>query len=163
MASVLSVHSLALAGFKFLTGFIYDRFGLRTTITICSATAVVVMIALAMITNTAFGMVLAMVYGIFSSLALPLETIVLPLYASDLFGEKSFNKILGLFVSFNTAGYALGAPLINACYDLFNSYTVGFYACSIVMVINIVALQFVISAAHRKRKEVLKAQETVSC
>ncbi|MBQ4517488.1 MAG: MFS transporter [Clostridia bacterium] len=163
VASVLSVHSLALAGFKFLTGFIYDRCGLRTTITICSVMAVVVMIALAMITNTAFGMVLAMVYGIFSSLALPLETIVLPLYASDLFGEKSFNKILGLFVSFNTAGYALGAPLINACYDLFNSYTVGFYACSVVMVINIVALQLVISAAHRKRKEVLNAQETVSC
>ncbi|MBR3933799.1 MAG: MFS transporter, partial [Clostridia bacterium] len=117
VSMVLSIHSLTLAGFKFLTGFLYDRFGLRTTTNICSFTAVIVMILLAMVTNTLAGKIFAMIYGIFSSLALPLETIMLPIYAGDLFGQKSFNKILGIFVSVNTAGYAVGAPIINIIFD----------------------------------------------
>ena len=42
VATVLSIHSLALTGFKFLVGFIYDRLGLRVTTTVCSVTAVTV-------------------------------------------------------------------------------------------------------------------------
>ena len=52
------------------------------------------MIILTQITNSYVGMVLAMLYGIFASLALPLETIMLPIYAGDLFGDKSFDRVL---------------------------------------------------------------------
>jgi len=154
VGKVLSIHSLALALFKFLTGVIYDRYGLRVTISICSATAVFVMVVLTLITDTATGKILAMVYGIFSSLALPLETILLPIYAGDLFGQKSFDKILGIFVSINTAGYAVGAPIVNAAFDIFGSYNIGFIICAVAMVLVIVTLQFVISAAHKKQKEI---------
>lgn len=152
VGTVLSIHSLVLAGFKFLTGVIYDRFGLRTTINICSVTAVVVMVCLAMVTDSFAGKVFAMIYGVFSSLALPLETIMLPIYAGDLFGQKSFNKILGLFVSVNTAGYALGAPVINFVFDKFGTYSPGFILCAVVMIGVIIAMQFVISAGHRYQK-----------
>lgn len=152
VGTVLSIHSLVLAGFKFLVGFIYDKKGLRTTINICAVTAVVVMIFLAMITDSFAGKVFAMIYGVFSSLALPLETIVLPIYAGDLFGQKSFNKILGIFVSVNTAGYAVGAPMINSVYDKFGTYNPGFIACAAVMVGIIIAMQFVISTGHKYRK-----------
>ena len=151
---VLSVHSLALAGFKFLIGVIYDRFGLRTTINICSITAVIVMISLMLITDSFVGKVFAFIYGIFSSLALPLETIVLPIYAGDLFGQKSFNKILGLFVSVNTAGYAVGAPMINLIFDRFGSYNPGFAFCAVLMVGIIIVMQFVISTGHRLQKKI---------
>lgn len=159
VATVLSIHSLVLALFKFLTGVVYDRFGLRTTITMCSVTAVIVMILLSMLTNSVMGKILAMLYGIFSSLALPLETILLPIYAGDLFGQKSFDKILGLFVSINVAGYAVGAPVINFIYDMTGSYASGFVLCACVMLAVIVALQFVINAAHKKQKEIEAMQE----
>ena len=152
VGTVLSIHSLVLAGFKFLTGVIYDKFGLRTTINICSVTAVVVMVCLAMVTDSFAGKVFAMIYGVFSSLALPLETIILPIYAGDLFGQKSFNKILGLFVSVNTAGYALGAPVINFVFDRFGTYSPGFIFCAVVMVGVLIAMQFVISTGHRYQK-----------
>lgn len=152
VATVLSVHSLALAFFKFLTGIIYDKFGLRTTVTICCTTSVIVMILLALVTNTAKGLIFAMIYGIFSALALPLETIMLPIYASDLFGEKSFNQVLGIFVSVNTAGYALGAPLINLCFDLFGNYKIGFLIGAALMLAVTVSIQVVISAANRAHK-----------
>lgn len=153
ISRVLSVHSLALAGFKFLTGIIYDKFGLRTTVNICSFTAVIVMVCLVMVADTFSGKIFAILYGVFSSLALPLETIILPIYAGDLFGQKSFNKILGLFVSVNTAGYALGAPMINFVFDKFGSYNPGFIFCAIVMAGVIIAMQFIISTAHRYQKK----------
>ena len=152
VSMVLSIHSLTLAGFKFLTGFLYDRFGLRATTNICSFTAVIVMILLAMVTNTLAGKIFAMIYGIFSSLALPLETIMLPIYAGDLFGQKSFNKILGIFVSVNTAGYAVGAPMINIIFDKVGSYTPGLIGSAILMVGIIIGLQFVVNEANRQHK-----------
>ncbi len=156
VGTVLSIHSLVLAGFKFLTGFMYDKFGLRTTVNVCSVTAVIVMLLLSMLTNSLIGKIFAMIYGIFSSLALPLETIMLPIYAGDLFGQKSFNKILGIFVSVNTAGYAVGAPMINLIFDKFGTYNPGFILCAVLMIGIIIAMQFIISRAHFYQK---KAQE----
>lgn len=159
VATVLSVHSIALAGFKFLTGFIYDKLGLRFTATLCSVTAIVVMILLALVSNTTTGMVLAMTYGIFSSLALPLETIMLPIYAGDLFGQKSYAKILGLVVAVNVSGYATAAPTVNLCFDITGSYNLALYICAGIMCAVIVGLQFVISAATKERNQILKEQE----
>lgn len=152
VGKVLSFHSLVLAGFKFLTGFMYDKFGLRTTVNVCSFTSVIVMILLSLITNSIMGKIFAVIYGIFSSLALPLETIMLPIYAGDLFGQKSFNKILGIFVSVNTAGYAVGAPMINLIFDKFGSYNPGFIFCAVLMIGITIAMQFIISKAHKYQK-----------
>lgn len=151
VASVLSIHSLALSGFKFLTGFIYDRFGLRITSNICLITSVIVMFLLAMVTPSPTGKVIAMIYGVFSSLSLPLETVMLPIYANDLFGDASFNKMQGLFSSANVAGFALGAPVANICYDVLGSYNVAFYAAGILMIIVTIAMHFVISSANREK------------
>lgn len=154
VATALSFHSLSLAGFKFATGIIYDKTGLRVTTGICCITAVVVMVLLAMVTNSIMGMVFAVIYSIFSALALPLETIMLPIYASDLFGERSFNQVLGIFVSVNTAGYALGAPLINLCFDTFGSYTPGFYVGAALMLAVTVGIQIVITLANIEKKKI---------
>lgn len=154
VALVLSAHSLALTLFKFLTGFLYDRLGLRFTSNICMFTAVATFLFLANVTDSATGRAFAMIYGVFSSLSLPLETIMLPIYASDLFGEKSFSKILGLFVSVNTAGYALGAPVSNLCFDLTGSYNIALYISSVLMVGVIIVMNLVITTANRKRKAI---------
>ena len=155
VATVLSVHSIALAGFKFLTGFIYDKFGLRVTSTLCSVTAVFVMIVLALVSNSTVGMVLAMIYGIFSSLALPLETIMLPIYTSDICGQKSYAKVLGVVVAVNVSGYATAAPSVNLCFDLTGSYNLALYICASIMTLVIIGLHFVITAARKEKKKVL--------
>lgn len=159
VATVLSIHSIALAGFKFLTGFIYDKCGLRFTSTLCSVTAVVVMVLLALVSNSTAGMVLAMIYGIFSPLALPLETIMLPIYTGDFFGQKSYAKILGIVVSVNVSGYATAAPIVNLCFDITGSYNLALYICAGIMLAVIVGLQFVISAATKQKNQIIKEQE----
>ena len=160
VATVLSVHALTLTVFKFLAGFSYDRFGLRLTILVCDATAVVVMVLLALVTNTAQGRVLALIYGGLSSLALPLETIMLSLITNDLFGNKSFDKLLGIVSALNTAGYAVGAPLMNLCYDICGTYAPLIWASAGVMAIVTLMYQWVITAANKERQRVLAAENT---
>ena len=154
IAYVLSLSSLTLAVFKFLTGFLYDKLGLRFTATVCATTAAVVTFMLAFLNNSTIGLVLAFIYCVFKSLALPLETIMLPIYASDLFGEKSYEKILGLFVSFTSAGYACGIPVLNFCYDKLGTYRPMLMVCALSMLAVTVVLQFVISVCHKIRQEV---------
>ncbi|MBQ6894325.1 MAG: hypothetical protein IJN40_02390 [Clostridia bacterium] len=81
---------------------------------------------------------------------------MIPIYAGDLFGQKSFNKILGIFVSVNTADYAVGTPMINLVFDKFGTYNPGFILCAVLMIGIIIAMQFIISRAHFYQK---KAQE----
>jgi hypothetical protein len=106
-------------------------------------------------------MVLAMTYGIFSSLALPLETIMLPIYTGDLFGQKSYAKILGIVVAVNVSGYATAAPSVNLCFDLTGSYNLALYICAGIMTLVIIGLHFVITAAKKERNKVIAELATV--
>lgn len=156
---VLSVSSLVLTASKFAVGFVYDRAGLRTTSNICFIASIAVVVLLMMVDNSDAGKIVAMVYGIGISMAMPLETIMLPIYAADLFGEHSYNKIQGLFSAFNTAGFALGAPVANLCYDLTGSYNGALFAGGILITVATIVMQFVITAAH---KEQIKAETETS-
>ena len=112
------------------------------------------MALLAMVTNSVQGQVYAMIYGIFSSMALPLETIMLSLITMDLFGLQSFDKILGIVAALNTAGYAVGAPLMNVCYDAFGTYVPFIWACVGIMAAVTVMYQYVITAASKQRRQI---------
>lgn len=151
VATVVSMHSLALTAFKLIVGMMYDRFGLKVTSNVCSVTASVVMVLLALVSPSPVGKAFAVVYGIFSSLALPLETIMLPIYVSDLFGEKSFDKVLGLFVSVNVAGYAVGSPLTNFCFDVFGSYKPILFVAGGMMIVVTFGIRVVIKMAQKER------------
>ena len=159
IATVLSIHSLALAGFKFLTGFLYDKFGLRVTMTICDIAAVVVMLSLSVVSNSSTGAILAVIYGVFSSLALPLETIMLPIFASDLFGEREFNKIMGIFVSINVAGYAVGIPIMNVIFDVMGTYIPALIGSAILMTAVTVLFQFALTSANKVKAEIVSIEE----
>ena len=133
-ATVSSVSALSLATFKFLTGFMYDKKGLKITMLICDAAAVVMILLLSSVTASLGGQAVAIAYAVLSALALPLETVMLPLIADDLFGEREFAKLLGIFVSVNTAGYAVGPLITNLCFDMVGTYRPVFFAYSAVMV-----------------------------
>lgn len=157
-ALAVSISSLALAACKFLVGACNDRKGLKFTMLICDIAAIAMMLTLALVSDSALGKGLAIGYSFVHAMALPLETIMLPLIAADLFGEKEYGKMLGIFVSINTAGYACGPFLTNLAYDFIGSYTpiLLLYAC--VMATITVAFLFSQKQADQVKKEVAQRE-----
>ena len=159
-----TVSMIILTCTKFLTGFMYDRKGLRFTMTINYICAFFAMGLMAFIGPSTIGIILCFVYLVLADIALPLETIMLPIYAGDLFGRKEYAKMLGICVSVNTAGYALGSPLMGFVFDAFGSYVPAFYAGAILMFATTVIMQFVITSADKEKKKIeeqLKLQEAI--
>jgi len=161
VATVTSIYSLALTVSKLLVGAMYDRFGLRTVMIVCQSSAVLAFAFLAFITvSLVTGMplvaaVIAFVFAILYALALPLETLVIPLIVNDLFGSKSFDKVLGVLIAMNYAGYALGGPVVNLCYDKFKTYAPALYILAAATVVLLIAFQFVINVAYKKKKAII--------
>lgn len=155
LANTISiVHLIVLTCSKFLAGFFYDKKGLRFAATICSFAAVISMLLLGFVSDSSMGVVLAVAFGAISSISLPLETIMLPIYAGDLFGEKAYSKVLGIFVSVNVAGYALGSPVANLCYEMTGSYVGALFGSAAIMLVVVFAIQFIITKANKERERV---------
>lgn len=147
IAGALSIHMLCLTGSKFLTGFFYDRLGLRPVVLINMSGAMLVTLVLLFMTDGTLGFFMAVAYSALFALALPLETVMLPIYTREFFDKESFGRMLGILVAVNTAGYALGAPFLNMIYDLSGSYAAGFITVGTVMLVVLVTLQVLISQA----------------
>ena len=162
VANVASIGSVLLAGSKFLMGFLYDKCGLRITVSICSVSGVIIMLLLLLLTNSIEGQILSIVYYIFTAIALPLETVMLPIITAELFGERSYSKMLGIVVAISTAGYATGPILMNMCFDIFGSYNYAFIISATAMLFVVFGFQLVISAAKRERKRVEAELVTVN-
>jgi predicted MFS family arabinose efflux permease len=159
VTKMFSIQSLTLVVFKFATGFVYDKKGLRFTTSLCTGAAMVVLVALALLDNSETGKLLAITYPALFSLALPLETIMLPIYASDLFGEKSYSKMIGIFTAASTAGYACGSPVANLCYDITGSYRVSFIISTVLMALTFILMQVVVSVSNKNKKRIIEEYE----
>ena len=147
----LSLNSLILSSSKLLTGFIYDRSGVRIASGISYLSAVIAMVSLALVGTSEFGTGCAFVYSVLSSVALPLETIMLPILAREIYGEKSFNKALGIAVSVNTAGYAVGGPIANLIFDKTGSYDLWIFISAGIIAAVFVIMNYVITVSRRER------------
>jgi MFS family permease len=159
IATVVSVFSLALTASKILVGAMYDRRGLSVTMLVCQIATVVAFVVLILLDNSATGMTLAMAFAVMYALALPLETLAIPLIVNDMFGAASFDKLLGILTAVNYAGYALGAPITNICYDVMGSYKPIFFVFGALMVVFCVLFQFAIPEAHKEKKELLASRK----
>ncbi|MDO4845087.1 MAG: MFS transporter, partial [Oscillospiraceae bacterium] len=156
--SIIAVYSLALCGTKLLSGFSYDKLGLRCTMFICNVAAAVGIFLLALVPASMPW--LGFAAKIIVAFAMPLETVMLPLIAADMFGEKCFPKVMGLFVSINTAGYAVGSPLTNAVFDAVGSYRTILIVFGVLMSIIAVVEQIDLHHAAKDREEFLAKLET---
>lgn len=159
VATISSFSSILLMITKFTTGFTYDRFGMRFSMNVSLVCSFMSLLGLILITNTPVGRGIAFVRTIFGAFALPLETVMIPLYVSELFGNKAFDKILGIFVSVNYAGFAIGSPLGNVCYDIFGDYKIAFFVFAIVMIFVTIAMQYTLTAANKDKKLILGEQK----
>jgi len=105
-------------------------------------------------------MVYLLIYKLLIAIALPLETVMLPLIAKECFGQRSYDFLMGLIVSFNTFGYSVGSPLMNLIYDINGTYTGGMLVMAGLMVVVAIVMQFVITAAHRERTKIEAAMQS---
>jgi len=151
METVININMLLLTLTKFSTGFLYDRFGVKTAMNVCLFSSVAVMVCFYFVSSSGAGIGFAYAYALFSALSLPLDTIMLPIYADELFGSKSYNKFLGIFVSVKEAGYALGSFSINIFHDCYDSYKPAFVVCACIMICVFMIMQYVVSASRKEK------------
>lgn len=157
VANIGSVTSLLLMATKILTGFIYDRKGIKTVMNISYGCALLSLISLILIDNSTFGKVMAIVRGVAGTIALPLETVMLSLFANEMFGNKSFVKVLGVFSASTTAGFAVASPFSNMCYDIFGNYNLAFIILGVLVGIALIGMNLAVHSANKDKKLILDA------
>lgn len=159
IATVASILALLLTGTKILVGMLFDRHGLRVVMTLCQTITVIAFVLMILIDNSDVGNVLSIIFAVLFSLALPLETIAIPLITNGLFGSVSYDKILGIYIAMLNAGFALGAPIMNLVYDEFGSYKpIHYVFCGMMMVISVIT-QFVLKRAQKDKDIILKESQ----
>ena len=161
IATMATVSSLTLTCSKLIAGASYDKWGLRVSLLICQVSALTTFVLKGSMTNSTLGLVFAAIATVLSSLALPLETVMVPLLTNDLFGSVSYDKILGVFMAMNSLGLCLGSPLGELLRKLTGDYRFCFWFFSFTLVIVIVCWQFILRAAYQEKQRIL-ATESVT-
>ena len=144
---IFASHALLLMLSKTLAGIGYDTIGMRLTFLACCLCALVSLGSLSLL--SAASAVPAWIYSIVSSFAMPLETVMIPLLVSFMFGRQSYKKVFGYYMSFNTLGYACGIPLANLAYDIQGTYKYMIIALAVLMFIITAVQQLSMSCARR--------------
>lgn len=158
IATLSTVASLTLTFSKLLIGATYDKWGLRVALLMCQIAALATFILNGMLTNSPIGLVFATAATVLSSIALPLETVMIPLMTNDLFGSASYSKVLGIFMAMNSLGLCLGSPLGELFRKISGDYRSCFWFFSIVLVIVIVSFQFILRSANKQRNAILATE-----
>ncbi len=149
IANVSSIYSLLLFAAKTGTGFLFDKAGLRTVVLFCSAFACISIFVMAGVTgNTG-----AYVYSLVAAFGLPLETIVMPLLAMDMFGVTPYARIMGIVVGMVQLGSCAGMLLTNAYFDRFGTYRPIMVFYGIVLIAVTVLMNVLITKAHKDRRK----------
>lgn len=158
IATTATVCSLSLTFSKILVGITYDERGLRTTLFLCQGATLGCFLLFALLKNSTAGMVMAVIAIMLQALALPIETVMIPLMSNDLFGSASYNKVLGVLYAMNSLGLCLGSPLGDLCFDAFGTYKPCFWFFAVLIVGVMIGYYFVIRAAKRDKNAILAQQ-----
>ena len=155
VASIATVSSLCLTFTKIFVGTVYDKRGLHFTLLMCQMAAILAFFMKALLTNSVAGMVLAMAATVISTIASPMETVLMPLLTGDLFGTTAYHKVLGVMMAMNSLGLCLGAPLGDLYFDIFGTYRPCFWFFGVSMIAVVIGYRFVIRAAYRDKEAFL--------
>ena len=158
IANVASAASLILTVAKIVVGILYDKKGLRFTMFLCHFIMVISYMLIVFTDATPFGKFAGMAGIVLSRLALPLETVMIPLLSGDMFGNKSLLNVMGVYVAMKSAGSCIDAPLCNLIFDMTGSYIPVYIAFCVLMIAVLIAFQFVITAAYKDKNKLIIAQ-----
>ena len=105
-------------------------------------------------------MAIAIIATVLTTIAMPLETVMIPLISNELFGSASYAKVLGIFMAANSLGLCLGSPICDIYRDLSGgSYRDCYWFFAALMLVVIVGFQFIIRAANRDKQRILESLE----
>jgi len=161
VTTAITVSNIALAIFKILMGVFYDKFGIRVTLNCCLISSLLAKTLLLIITPTAGGKFLTILFELLIAVGTTAETVMLPIIALALFGEVSFNKTLALLTSVCAGGHILASPILNIPYDITGSYKISFIFVSIISALVLIAMNFAMSdlAIMRNKIKILDKME----
>lgn len=157
VTNIISIFNLIFTVGKITVGIIYDKYGLRKVMIVCQGAAIASFLLLGFMINSTVGAILGFVFALTFAFAMPLETLIIPLIANDLFGNASYDKILGYLIAANYTGYAVGAPCVNLSYDLLHTYKPVQFILAGVMISLFIIFQFVINTSNKEKAKVIAA------
>ncbi len=157
IANASTIGSLMLMATKAMTGFVNDKFGLKASMNICFISGLISICGLPLLSNTPLGIAVAYIRPFFSQIATPLETIMIPFFVTELFGNKSFDKVIGIYLGASSLGMAIGSPVTNYCYDIFGSYSVIIIAYTTLLVAVLIIMNVVLKYANRDKQKILQS------
>lgn len=153
VASTTSIMLVTLALAKIAVGFIYDKCGVMTSVNICYIAGIVSNLTLFFISNTPGGKFFAILQGVLSSIATPIQTVMLPILALAIFGQNNYDRVLGLLVTVTAVGQALCGPVVNLSFDLLGSYEISFILSTVASVVILIVINYAMIAS-KKEKEI---------
>lgn len=143
-----------LAVFKFGCGSVSDMIGSKRVCCICMVAAAAGLWLLPEINSFASAIPVIAIY----TLSLPLPLLVLTLVTYPLFGYRSHDATLGIFLALPNAGSLLITPITNAAYDAQGSYDLVF-RLSAVLALFVLGLFLIIFALAKKDQKRFMQQE----
>ena len=147
IANVVSVSMILLFLTKTFSGFLCDKLGLRRVMFLCSVCAVAAMVLLAFAKTSAN----AYIYCVFGALGLPIETVLLPLLAREMFGQKPYAHVMGILVGMVQLGSCIGMFFTNYIFDVFGTYKTVLLVYAVIMAVLILLMDRMIVAARKDR------------
>jgi MFS family permease len=139
VAAVVGLQGMLNMVGEFVGGFLCDRIGRETTLTlslIIFITSIVLLNLVGVVTSTPLVYVFTLLYGLGFGMAVP----ALMISASDLFQGKHFGSILGVIVLGGYFGGAIGAWLSGRLFDLTGAYQVNFLVAGAAMLVSAVLI-----------------------
>ena len=152
VASTTSIMLITLAIAKVAVGFIYDKCGIMTSVNVCYLAGIVSNITLFLINDTAGGRFFAILQGILGSISTPMQTVMLPILALAIFGQKNYDRVLGLLVTVTAVGQALNGPIVNLSFDIVGSYNISFILATVASVIMLIVINYAMAASKKEKK-----------
>lgn len=147
IANVISIYSICLFIAKMTVGAMFDRFGLRKVITVCSLGGAATLFFLAGVRNPQA----VYLYAPLSAMALPIETVLLPLLTMELIGQKAYARVMGIIVGIVQLGYCGGSLIPNYFFDHFGTYRGIYTAFGCLVLITVTVVNICITKAHKER------------
>lgn len=150
-AAINSIMLIFLAVYKFLFGALSDVIDPRWVCIICMLAGGIGLWLLAGVTEFTSGLIAILLY----TMGLPIVTIMIPLLTYPLFGYRSHNISLGIFIAIPVLGNLISNPIANAVYDKIESYSpvFQFAAALSAVVIALYALLYALASKARARYE----------
>lgn len=156
LTNVMSIYAATLFVGKILTGLSGEKLGLSITMTICNLASVISTVCLCLVSPEAPGYALA--HAILLGCAIPMETVMLPLAVSEMFGQRCYAKIMGLYFGLLCIAYAAGDLLTNGLFDRIGSYRPILFVYAGIMLLFTIAEPIIFAYGRRERAAIAAAE-----